>query len=382
MRIAIDATIVRSQNTGTGFYIINLITGLLNANTDNEFIIFGDKDIIDKLVHVNKKNLSIENVKFKSRISRVFWQLFVLSFKLKKMQINILHSTNYITPLFKFNLKVLVTIHDLTFFLFPEKFTITKRLFFKIMVPVFIKRADEIIAASENTKKDILKFFKIPSQKVAVTFESYPAYYNSDINKSDSMLVLNKYGIIKSYFLFVGMIEPRKNILSILKAFIELDEELEEDLVIVGKKGWYYSEIEQFMGNIKDKKLKNKIIFTGFVSEMDLVSLYQNATIFLYPSFYEGFGIPPLEAMVCGVPVITSNTSSLPEVVGDAAIKINPYDYLELKEAIKMLKNNPQKRAEMSEKGKEQSKKFSMDKFAENTINVYSKVILKHEYSI
>ena len=373
MRIAIDATILRNQNTGTGFYIINLITGLLNADADNEYIIFGDKKIIDKLVPVNKKNFRVENVKFKSRIFRVFWQLFVLSSKLRKMQINVLHSTNYITPLFKFKLRVIVTVNDLTFFLFPEKFTVTKRLFFKFMVPIFVKRADEIIAASENTKKDILKFFKIPVEKIAVTFESYPAYYNSNISKEDSAIVLDKYGIIKNYFLFVGMIEPRKNILSILKAFIELDEELDEDLIIVGKKGWYYREIEQFMDNIKDKKLKNKIIFTGFVSELELVSLYQNATIFLYPSFYEGFGIPPLEAMVCGVPVITSNTSSLPEVVGDAAIQINPYNYLELKEAIKFLKENPHKRSEMSVKGKEQAKKFSLDEFTRNTINIYKK---------
>ena len=375
MNIAIDATILRRQNSGTGFYIINLITGLLEVDEDNEYIIFGDKEIINKLVYINKKNFTLENAKFKSRVIRVFWQLFVLPFKLKKLKINVLHSTNYITPLFKFNFKIIVTIHDLTFFLFPEMFTITKRLLFKFLVPFFIKRSDEIIVPSESTKEDILRLFKINQEKIAVTFESYPAYYNSEINKLNSKAILEKYGIIKNYFLFVGMIEPRKNILSILKAFVELDSELDEDLVIVGRKGWHYKEIEKFMDDIKDKKLKNKIIFTGFVSELELVSLYQNATIFIYPSFYEGFGIPPLEAMICGAPVITSNTSSLPEVVGDAAIKINPYDYLELKEAIKFLKNNPQKRVELIKKGKNQAKKFSLNNFAINTINVYKKSI-------
>ena len=375
MNIAIDATILRRQNSGTGFYIINLITGLLEVDEDNKYIIFGDKEIINKLVYINKKNFTLENAKFKSRIIRVFWQLFVLPFKLKKLKINVLHSTNYITPLFKFNFKIIVTIHDLTFFLFPEMFTITKRLLFKFLIPFFIKRSDEIIVPSESTKEDILRLFKINQEKIAVTFESYPAYYNSEINKLNSKAILEKYGIIKNYFLFVGMIEPRKNILSILKAFVELDSELDEDLVIVGRKGWHYKEIEKFMDDIKDKKLKNKIIFTGFVSELELVSLYQNATIFIYPSFYEGFGIPPLEAMICGAPVITSNTSSLPEVVGDAAIKINPYDYLELKEAIKFLKNNPQKRAELIKKGKNQAKKFSLNNFAINTINVYKKSI-------
>jgi len=375
MKIAIDATILRSQNTGTGFYVINLLNGLMKYDKENEYIVFGNKEIIKKFVFLNNKNFRIENVIFKNRIVRVLWQLFILPFKLKKLNVNILHSTNYITPLFKFNLKFIVTIHDLTFIIFPEKFTIVKRLFFRFMVPIFIRRADKVITVSENTKNDIIKFLKVPKEKISVTFETYNECYDSEIKKEDSKKILDKYGINKNYFLFVGMIEPRKNILSILKAFIELDDELDEDLVIVGKKGWYYREIEEFMENIKNKRLKNRIIFTGFVSEKELVSIYKNAEIFIYPSFYEGFGIPPLEAMVCGVPVITSNTSSIPEVVGDAAIKIDPYNYIELKEAIKVLKHNPQKKEEMSEKGKEQSKKFSSKKFAENTINIYKKAV-------
>jgi len=375
MKIAIDATILRSQNTGTGFYVINLLNGLMKYDKENEYIVFGNKEIIKKFVFLNNKNFRIENVIFKNRIVRVLWQLFILPFKLKKLNVNILHSTNYITPLFKFNLKFIVTIHDLTFIIFPEKFTIVKRLFFRFMVPIFIRKADKVITVSENTKNDIIKFLKVPKEKISVTFETYNECYDSEIKKEDSKKILDKYGINKNYFLFVGMIEPRKNILSILKAFIELDDELDEDLVIVGKKGWYYREIEEFMENIKNKRLKNRIIFTGFVSEKELVSIYKNAEIFIYPSFYEGFGIPPLEAMVCGVPVITSNTSSIPEVVGDAAIKIDPYNYIELKEAIKVLKHNPQKKEEMSEKGKEQSKKFSSKKFAENTINIYKKAV-------
>ena len=375
MKIAIDATILRSQNTGTGFYVINLLNGLMKYDKENEYIVFGNKEIIKKFVFLNNKNFRIENVIFKNRIARVLWQLFILLFKLKRLNVNILHSTNYITPLFKFNLKFIVTIHDLTFIIFPEKFTIVKRLFFRFMVPIFIRRADKVITVSENTKNDIIKFLKVPKEKISVTFETYNECYDSEIKKEDSKKILDKYGINKNYFLFVGMIEPRKNILSILKAFIELDDELDEDLVIVGKKGWYYREIEEFMENIKNKRLKNRIIFTGFVSEKELVSIYKNAEIFIYPSFYEGFGIPPLEAMVCGVPVITSNTSSIPEVVGDAAIKIDPYNYIELKEAIKVLKHNPQKKEEMSEKGKEQSKKFSSKKFAENTINIYKKAV-------
>ena len=140
MKIAIDATILRSQNTGTGFYVINLLNGLMKYDKENEYIVFGNKEIIKKFVFLNNKNFRIENVISKNRIARVLWQLFILPFKLKKLNVNILHSTNYITPLFKFNLKFIVTIHDLTFIIFPEKFTIVKRLFFRFTVPIFIER--------------------------------------------------------------------------------------------------------------------------------------------------------------------------------------------------------------------------------------------------
>lgn len=377
MKIAIDATILRNQNTGTGFYIINLITGLMLHDKKNEYIIFGDKNIIQKFLKIDKKNFKIKNIKFKNRVFRVLWQWFFLSHFLKKQNAELLHSTNYITPLFKNNLKVIVTIHDMTFFIFPKKFTIVKRLFFKYMVPVFVKKADYVITVSENTKKDILKYLHISDKKVFVTYESYHIGYDDESGKKNKNEVLKKYNLKNDYLLFVGMIEPRKNIISILKAFIELDEELDKDLVIVGKKGWYYKEIEQFMNNIQNKILKNKIIFTGFVPEQELVYLYQNASIFLYPSLYEGFGIPPLEAMASGIPVITSNTSSLPEVVGDAALLIDPNNYLELKDAIKFLNENYEKRMTMSARGKERAKIFSLNNFVQNTLSVYEKVLTK-----
>lgn len=370
MKIAIDATIIRKENTGTGFYIINLINGLAKIKDGNDYYIFMNNELSKEFFNFENNNFHIINKNFKNRIFRVIWQFFLFPFELKKLKVRVLHSPNYITPLFKLGFKVIVTIHDLTFYLFPEKFTVTKRLLFKYMLPLFIKISDKIIAVSNNTKKDILKFFKISERKVIVTFESYPEYYTYN-NDSNDQNILIKYGIGSKYLLFVGMIEPRKNILSILKSFKEIDSDLELDLVIAGKKGWYYREIELYLEKLLRIGIKNKIIFTGYVSEPELKYLYQNAFIFIYPSIYEGFGLPPLQAMACKVPVITSNLSSLPEVVGNAAIMVNPYDINKISEAIRTLYNDFDKRSELVNKGVIQAKKFSLENFAKNTIDVY-----------
>jgi len=374
MKIAIDGTIVREEITGTGFYITNLINGLIKIDNLNNYYIFGDEQYLRKYIKIDKDNFRVVHKRFKNRIIRVLWEYFIFPFELKKLKIDILHSPNYITPLLKFGFKIILTIHDLTFLLFPEKYTITKRWLFGKMIPVFIKKSDKIVAVSENTKKDILKFFSIPDDKILVTYESYPEYYNFSIDRSKAEDILNKYGIERNFILYVGMIEPRKNIISLLKAFVELDKDLELDLVIVGKKGWYFKEIEKYMENAINLRLKNKIMFTGYIPEHELKYFYRLALMFVYPTLYEGFGLPPLQAMACGTSVITSNISSLPEVVGDAAIKINPDDLGDLKNSIKWLYTDEGKRDELIKKGLENVKKFSLENVASNVLSVYRKL--------
>lgn len=375
MNIAIDGTIIREEITGTGFYITNLINGLVKIDNLNIYHIFGDEKNLKRYINIeDKKNFRIIHKRFKNRILRVLWEYFIFPFELKKLKIDILHSPNYITPLFKFGFKIILTIHDLTFLLFPEKYPITKRLLFSKMLPVFIKISDKIIADSENTKSDILRFFKIPNTKISVTYGSYPEYYNDHIDGKRAIEVLKKYGIRKEFILYVGMIEPRKNILFLLKAFVELDKELDLDLVIVGKKGWYYKEIEQYIINVENLKLRNNIIFTGYVPEQELKYFYKLAFMFVYPSLYEGFGLPPLQAMACGTPVITSNVSSLPEVAGDAAIKINPDCLDELAESIKLVYRDRDLRNLLIKKGLERAALFNLEKIAQNTLSIYESI--------
>ena len=372
MRIAIDATILSNENTGTGFYIINLIKGLGKIKDKNlQYYIFVKKDLVPDVVDIAGDNFHIIDIDFKPRFLRVIWQFLFFPFTLRRLRIDVLHSPNYITPLYSLGFKIIVTIHDLTFCLMPEKYTITKRLFYKLLVPVFIKIADKVISVSENTKKDMIKLFKVPENKIYVTYESYPEYYTKPGRGEKSDEVLNKYGLKKNFILFVGMIEPRKNVLSLLKAFYLVDDYIDLDLVVVGKKGWYYSDVEEFMEIIKGESLNNKIFFTGYVSEPELKYFYQSAYIFAYPSYYEGFGLPPLQAMACSIPVITSDVSSLPEVVGEAAIKIDPSNIQDMADAIKDIYRNSDLRNKLKAAGAVQALKFSLENFALNTIKAY-----------
>lgn len=372
MRIAIDATILNRENTGTGFYIINLISGIRKINDkNNQYYIFIKKDLVGDVLDISGDNFHVINVDFQPRFFRVLWQFVIFPFTLRRFKIDILHSPNYITPLFKLGFKIIVTIHDLTFCLMPNKYTVTKRLFYKSLVPLFMKIADKVISVSENTKKDIINLFKIKEDKIYVTYESYPEYYTQSFDSEKIKNTLSKYGIEKKFILFVGMIEPRKNVLSLLKAFYLIDDEIDMDLVIVGKKGWYYRDVEDFFEFAQGENLKNKIKITGYVAEPDLKYFYQGASVFAYPSYYEGFGLPPLQAIACGTPVITSNASSLPEVVDDAAIKINPSNIQDLADAIKEIISNTELRNKMKEEGIKQASKFSLENFAANTIKVY-----------
>lgn len=373
MKIGIDATIIRTEITGTGYYIINLVNGLkeLTLVNNHKFFIFIDRCFLSYFNNLPSERFIIIHKKFRNRFFRIFWQLFIFSVVLKKLNVKVLHSTNYITPIIKFNIKVVVTIHDLTVLLFPEKHSFFRSLFYKLLLPIFIRKSDKIITVSNSSKRDLLRFFKDLEDKIIVTFEGISESYKIK-NYEKCLKIMQKYNINKKFLLFVGMIEPRKNVLRILEAFINLDDEINLDLVIVGKMGWKFNDINEFIKNHPNNKIKNNIIFTGYVPEEEIRYIYQSAYIFIYPSIYEGFGIPPLISMSCGVPVITSNTSSLPEVVGDAAFKINPLDLNEIIEAIRSIYKNNELREYLVKKGFEQSKQFTNYEFAKRTFEIYN----------
>ena len=214
MKIGIDATIIRTEITGTGYYIINLVNGLkeLTLVNNHKFFIFIDRCFLSYFNNLPSERFIIIHKKFRNRFFRIFWQLFIFSVVLKKLNVKVLHSTNYITPIIKFNIKVVVTIHDLTVLLFPEKHSFFRSLFYKLLLPIFIRKSDKIITVSNSSKRDLLRFFKDLEDKIIVTFEGISESYKIK-NYEKCLKIMQKYNINKKFLLFVGMIEPRKNVL-------------------------------------------------------------------------------------------------------------------------------------------------------------------------
>ncbi|AFY95603.1 glycosyltransferase family 4 protein [Chamaesiphon minutus] len=272
------------------------------------------------------------------------------------------------------HIKKFVTIYDLIPVLYPNFFPAQGGNQTVLKVLSKLNYDSWVFCISESTKNDLCNYSKvIDPQKVFVTHLAASNLFYSCNNRQKNIDVRAKYGIPDApYILSLSTFEPRKNIDSVIKCFFNLIEQEKKsnlNLVLVGTKGWKYDKI--FTEISSNPQLKNRVIITGYVDNMDLATLYSNATAFVYLSFYEGFGLPPLEAMQCGTPVITSNSSSLPEVVGDAGILLDPTDTDGLCHALLNIENHSSIRDSMSQKSLEQAKKFSWDKTVRETINGY-----------
>lgn len=244
------------------------------------------------------------------------------------------------------------------------------------LIKIAIYRARLILTISENSKNDLISYFNLPDHLVRVTHLSVAKNFRVIDNTAHLNDFKVRHSLPDNYILFVGSIEPRKNLIGLINAFDKIKTKIKHKLVIVGGKGWLNSEI---YAAIQEKKLESKVIFTGYVSDEELVAIYNLADVFVYPSFYEGFGIPPLEAMACGTPVITSNTSSLPEVVGEGGIMLDPSDTRAWASSICRVLRDESLRSKMVLNGLLQAKKFSWERTARETLKVFEEVVETEE---
>ena len=355
MKIAIDTQTTLGQKSGFGFYVKNLVEALAKVDHQNEYF----------LIRPNSE-------KDFSTPKRLLWDQIIFPHRARRLKVDLLHQPCFSAPLL-YPGKVVVTCHDLISMFFPENIPLVSRLFYSKWEPFSYRKAAKIIAISEHTKKDLRAFLQIPEEKIRVI----PLAASSDFRPIKSQKTLKKiqkkYGTGPNYILDVGTLEPRKNLSFLLRAYaLAVREGANVNLVITGKKGWYY---EGLFKLVDDLNLKNKVIFTGYVSEKDLPALYSGAKAFVFPSLYEGFGLPILEAMACGTPVISSNTSSMPEVIGQAGILISPKDErVWAQNIIKILRDRGLAQT-LSQMGIRQAKKFSWEETAQKTIAVYKEVL-------
>lgn len=368
-KIGIDAHALGLQQGGNERYIEGFLKGLSEIETqDFIFTVFLNQRAKIPDFLRNNKAFEIEAVSV-NPLKRL---LLDLPAKVKKLKINILH-TQYHLPL-NIDVPSVITLHDVSYLTHSEFFPIHERLKMKFMMPFSIKKAKRIITVSQFSKKEISKIYRIDDNRICMVYNGISDEFKPS-NKKEIEETLRKYGIHEPYILTVSNLQPRKNLKGLIESFfnvLERNENFPCILVIVGKKLWLYDEI---FSKIKNSKFRKRIIITGYLGNKDLVSLYSGAKMSAYVSFYEGFGFPPLEAMACGCPVITSNTSSLPEVTGDAAIHVNPRNYKEIASAIIRMYGDDSLRNTLIEKGLNHIKNFTWTECARKTLQVYKNIL-------
>ncbi len=371
MKIAIITDYIDDNTGGINTYITNILKIIaVNKNKDKVFYSVHFKK---NPVHKTFKNFEEIIVhRNGTPLGKIIRKFFVLPLILQKKKIDIVHDTYHFGPfLFTAKYKKIVTVHDITPIILSRYHQKLSIAYHKIIMYLILKHVDKIITVSNNTKTDLIKYFSIPSDKIKVIYLAADKIYYQRTN-DEIIPIKKKYGLNSKIILYIGTLEPRKNVVGLIKSFHILKNlGLEHKLVIVGRKGWGYIEIFEC---VKKLNLQKDVIFLGYVPTEDLPAMYSMSDLFVYPSFYEGFGLPPLEAMACGCPVITSNTSSLPEVVGDAGIIIDPYNIDELYEAMHSVLINETDRKDMIKKGLERAEMFSWKKTAEETLEVYEEV--------
>lgn len=364
MRIGIDARMLRYS--GIGKYIQNLIENLAKIDRKNQYILFC-KETDLKSCKIDQKNFNFRVVK--TPLFSLSEQM-VLPIKIKKNRLDIFHAPHFNIPLFS-PIKKVVTIYDLIPLIFPRaRSSWLSRAYYRFMNSQVVKRARKIITVSENTERDLLKFFKVPEGKIEVIYGAASERFRPVNDAKPLKEIKKKFSITKEFLLYVGLRERRKNLVSLIKVLEILRRKMDFDiqLVMVGKEDPRFTQVEE---TAKELDLVEEVLSLGEVSNEDLVLLYNAAQIFLFPSLYEGFGLPPLEAMACGTPVISSNTSSLSEVLGDAAILIDPNDTNKWVEKIREVLTNEDLRKKLKHKGLERVKKFSWEKAARDTLRIY-----------
>jgi len=350
----------------------NLLRYIPNIDKNIEYVIFtdtaADLEFLD-----NMDNVKIIIIKKYGKFDLFLWEQILVYYHSLKEKIDIFHGTKNSIPLLG-GFKKICTIHDLAYYIMPDTFSFFQRVHLKISAYITKYFSNGIISVSKNTKKDIEKILAIKSDKIDVIYNSINGELYESIPREKLESIKEKFTLPNKFFLHVGTLQPRKNISTIIEAFVKFKKDDFEDyyLVLAGRKGWYFDKISK---QINDSEIVDYVIFTGPVTNEELIGLYNLSYLFIYASNYDGFGLVPLEAMATGTPTISSNISSLPEVIGDAAIGVNPKNYNEIYEGIKLLVNNKQKYEKYSEYGVLQTQKFSWAKSAREYVEMYKNII-------
>jgi glycosyltransferase involved in cell wall biosynthesis len=356
---------------GTETYAAGLLHGLAEIDELDEFVVFVNKESENwPIPEASNFNRVVCPVYANNRIQRYLFEQLRLPKLLIKHRINLVHSPGYVMPL-KSPCPSIVSILDIVYE-YPGAYSFLKKQILKILVGASARRADHILTISESSRKQILSRFNIQPEKVTVTLLAHKLREKG--NEQNWTELNSKFGIFSEYLLTFSSLSPSKNIPMLLKAFAQLLEKLNKKikLVLVGHEPGRGESLKKIANELG---LQDSVIFTGYLSDKDLSLLLSHAMIFVFPSLYEGFGLPVLEAMSNGIPTICSNVASLPEVAGDAALFFNPGSLDEITKVLQSLIADPDLRDELIAKGYKNVQRFSWTKTAETTLSIYNKIL-------
>lgn len=368
MRVGINGRFLVAKRTGVQRAAYNLIKTLIEVDRENEYIIFTGKEQIGA-PEWNYPNVTVvgDNLRPTESFRNHLWEQVRLPRLARKYNIDVMHSPANVAPLF-YRGKSIIHIHDLCFVVNPQWYSFAFRTVYNLIIPQLAKRATKVITNSNNSKNDLLQYFGLPAEKVSLvywavddTFSLPPSTAQSTAADQDG-----------DYILYVGSLEPRKNIKVLIEAYEKLRHDypaIKTKLILIGGESPLFASVQ-----LKAREFRDDVIFKGFVTDAELSQYYRRAKLVAYPSLYEGFGLPPLEAMASGAPVVTSCTSSIPEVVGHAAILINPLDRDQLALALHRVLTDSKLRASMIRAGADRVTRFNWYRVARGVLSVYHEV--------
>ena len=375
MRIGLDGIPLASAKTGIGHYTLELARALATIDPHDEF----------ELVSPFAFNSSSFNEDLPANLKKIearrrkFWWAVGLPLYMRRSATSLFHGTNYEIPLLS-RCPTILSIHDLSQLLYPQTHLAQSVRRARYRLPLMARAATKIITATEYVKKEVVQHLKVDPAKIAVTPYA-PRRMFGPLSHSETDETRTRLGIEENFILFVGTIEPRKNLITLLRALSEIlrTTELRPQLVIAGQEGWLTGET---MNYVESERLGERVKFTGYITDEDLRALYACCTVCVYPSLYEGFGLPPLEAMASGAPVISSNVPSLSEAVGKAAQLVPPTDIQKLAQAIVEMIRNETKRSHFSRAGLYHASQFIWERTARLTLEIYRGCLLQDTHPV
>jgi len=412
MLIGYEASALQGHKSGVGYYTENMLASVVKEAPQHRYVLFTNRDIragapngvangsnaghagyasgdsngklnsasdlLQSPYHLSDLMSALQVYDRRFFPVRALWMQAALPIALRDVQPDLCHFTNYLAPVLKLgpidacNCPSVVTIYDMTVFITPQFHGFKKQLLDRTLIPQVARRASAIITLSNSARNDILRYLRVPRHKVKVVPGAVSPMFHPVADPARKAAVAARYNLHHPFILYVGTIEPRKNLRRLIQAFAHLKRRsLPHKLVVVGQQGWHFQPI---FAEVERLGLQNDVLFTGYVPLDDLPTLYSMCEIMAFPSLYEGFGLPVLEAMACGAPVVTSRSSSLLEVAGDAGLLVDPFSVHEIAQALYTLHKDTDLRRELAQRGIVRASRYTWDAAARATLALYEQV--------